>query len=300
MSDARPDKSKIRLAATVLLLRDSERGLEVFMEKRHIKSDFVGGAYVFPGGAVDPSDSDSAEQLCVGLDDERASERLGLDDNGLAFYVAAIRECFEEAGVLLAYDQQGKLLDFEDEEVEDRFKELRNQLNAGRITIQEIARQEGLLLATDLIEVWAHWITPAGQPRRYDTYFFVARVPESQTAGHDDWELTSSAWVTPVEALDKGAAREWMIIFPTVKNLIQLGNHRTADEAIAAARARTDLPANQPKVLVEDGQGRVVLPGDEGYKRAPEIPPGEGVADQRIWFAWADEYRALRESGWGS
>jgi 8-oxo-dGTP pyrophosphatase MutT (NUDIX family) len=289
----------MRLAATVLLLRDSDNGIEVFMEKRHIKSDFVGGAYVFPGGAVDPSDADSAEELCSGLDDDAASKRLGVDDNGLAFYVAAIRECFEEAGVLLAYDSTGELLSFEDEAVEDHYKKLRDQLNSGDITIQQIARQEGLTLATDLIEYWSHWITPAGQPRRYDTYFFAVRAPSSQTAAHDDWELTSSAWVTPMEALDRGAAREWMIIFPTVKNLIELGSHATAEKALAAARAKPELPANQPKVRVVDGVGRVVLPGDEGYEAAPEVPPGEGVGDQRIWFAWAEEYQKLRASGWG-
>ncbi len=285
----------MRLAATVLLLRDGAANLEVFMERRHIKSDFVGGAYVFPGGAVDPEDSE-IEELCDGLCDDVASKRLGIESGGLAFWVAAIRECFEEAGVLLAYDQSGELLDFSEEAVEEKYKELRQRLNGGATTLRQIAEQEQLKLATDRIVYWSHWITPAGQPRRYDTRFFAALAPASQTAAHDDWELTDSAWVTPVEALDKGAAREWMIIFPTVKNLIQLGEHKTAEAAIQAARAISNHPANQPKVLEADGNAQVVLPGDKGYDEAPDVP-----ASMRgdIWFAWADEYRALRASGWG-
>ena len=285
----------MRLAATVLLVRDGKSGPEVFMERRHIKSDFVGGAYVFPGGAVDTDDAE-AQELCHGLDDAEASSRLGVVENGLAYWVAAIRECFEEAGVLLAYDSSGSLLDFSDEQVEDRFRSLREELNAGNTTLLEIAKSEGLRLATDRIQYWSHWITPAGQPRRYDTRFFVALAPEAQTAAHDDWELTESAWVTPVEALDRGAAREWMIIFPTVKNLLQLGNYSSAAEAVAAASSYRDLPANQPKVLEQNGTSRVVLPGDTGYEEAPEVPDS---MSQDIWFAWADEYRALRAKGWG-
>lgn len=225
----------MRTAATVLLLRDSQRGLEVFMEQRHIKSDFVGGAYVFPGGAVDEEDRVD-ESLCAGLDDAAASSLLELDHGGLAYWVAAIRECFEEAGVLLAYDSTGAMLDFADPATEQRFKELRDRLNAQDLGIEQLAHDEGLILATDRVSYWSHWVTPAGQPRRYDTRFFVAHAPEHQIATHDDWELTSSAWVTAREALDKGAAREWMVIFPTVKNLIEL-------DAMGAPTMRSPLLA---------------------------------------------------------
>ncbi|MEM9404927.1 MAG: NUDIX domain-containing protein [Acidobacteriota bacterium] len=263
------DKSKIiRLAATVLLLRDGSDGLEVFMEKRHIKSDFVGGAYVFPGGRVDPEDT-SAAPVCRGRRDAEASAAMGLESGGLAFWIAAVRECFEEAGVLLAYDGGDDLVSFAEAETEDRYKRLRDDLNGGETSILEIARNEGLELATDAMEVWSHWLTPMGQPRRYDTWFFVAQAPEQQTATHDDWELTSSAWVTPREAIDKAMKREWMIIFPTLKNLDQLSHFETAAEALQWARDQGTPPTNLPKVLLDD-EPRIVLPGDEGYERADE------------------------------
>lgn len=263
-----------RHASTVLLLRDSERGVEVFMERRHIQSDFVGGAYVFPGGRVDPEDRVD-EALCHGLSDREASDRLSLGEGGLTFYVAAIRECFEEAGVLLAYDREGRLLDFSDRAIEERYEALRGDLNAGKCSLLDIAAQEGLTLATDRISYWAHWITPEGQPRRYDTRFFVTRAPRNQTAGHDDHELTSSAWVTAEEALEHARRKEWMIIFPTIRNLQKLAQFETADAAIAAVDAQREFPAIQPRVLLgatPDAAPRPVIPGEEGYDDAVRSP----------------------------
>ena len=276
-----------RHASTVLLLRDSDRGVEVFMERRHIKSDFVGGAYVFPGGRVDPEDRVD-EALCHGLTDLEASARLGLDEGGLTFYVAAIRECFEEAGVLLAYDRDGRLLDFSDRSVEERYEALRDELNAGRLTLLDIAAREGLTLATDRISYWAHWITPEGQPRRYDTRFFVARAPRNQTAGHDDHELTNSAWVTAREALEHGRRKEWMIIFPTIRNLQKLAEFESADAAIAAMDAQEEFPVMQPRVLLgrtPDEPARAVLPGDEGYEEAAARPSAANVKDWQRAFS---------------
>jgi 8-oxo-dGTP pyrophosphatase MutT (NUDIX family) len=268
----------VRLASTVLLVRDREGagGVEVFMERRHVRSDFVGGAYVFPGGSVDPEDR-IPEELCRGLDDREASARLGIDHGGLAFWVAAIRECFEEAGVLLAYGSEGELLDFADPATEDRFRDLRNDLNAGKVGLIELAEREALELATDRIHYWGHWITPEGQPRRYDTRFFIARAPENQVAAHDDWELVHSAWVTPAEAIERAVKREWMIIFPPLMNLEQLRKLGSAAEALAWAQAAPELPAMVPRVLGD----RIVLPGDEGYETAQRDTSTSGA---EIWF----------------
>ncbi|HVS14715.1 MAG TPA: NUDIX hydrolase [Thermoanaerobaculia bacterium] len=273
-----PAERAARQASTVLLVRDhaSARGVEVFMERRHIESDFVGGAYVFPGGAVDPEDR-IPEGLCRGLDDAAASARLGLDHGGLAFWVAAIRECFEEAGVLLAYGAGGELLDFADPAVEDRYRALRDELNAGKLTLIDLARSERLELATDRIHYWGHWITPEGQPRRYDTRFFVAHAPENQTAAHDDWELVHSAWVTPAEAIERAVRREWMIIFPTLMNLKQLGEFARAEDALAWAVATPPLVAMVPRVLGD----RIVLPGDEGYEDAER---DTSKSSPEVWF----------------
>ena len=289
-----PSPALPRPAATVLLLRDCDRGLEVFMERRHLHSGFVGGAYVFPGGVVDPEDHFD-ESLCVGIDEGTASRTLELDHGGLAYWVAAIRECFEESGVLLAYDASGRLLDFSDPAVEERYRELRQRLNDSAITLEELAREHRLRLATDRVAYWSHWVTPVGEGRRYDTRFFAAQSPSAQTAEHDDHELTDSAWVTPLEALDRGAARDWFIIFPTVRTLLKLAEFRTADDALAWARSAREIPRNQPKVDFLQDPPRVVLPEDAGYAGAEEDIRS---VDPRTWFAWVDEYRALRARGW--
>jgi len=264
-----PDRPvEARPAASVLLVRDVPPpgpGLDVFMAQRHVASAFVGGAYVFPGGRVDPADAiDPA--LLSGLDAPTANRRLGLTEGGLAHYVAAIRESFEEAGVLLAYDRSGLLLDLRDPARAARFEELRRRLNAGELTLADIAAAESLRLALDRLEYWSHWITPAGEPRRFDTRFFLARAPEGQRAAHDRYELTGSAWVPPADAIAKALRHEWMVIFPTLMNLKDLGRHPTVDAALAWARTQPLPRANQPRLL----DGRVVLPGDDGYEQARE------------------------------
>lgn len=236
------------------------------MEQRHLQSGFVAGAYVFPGGRVDPEDAIDPAR-CVGLDEASASACLGLTTGGLAHFVAAVRECFEEAGVLLAYDRTGQLLDFSDPAVEAHYKATRTALNAGTITMQAVAERDDLRLATDRIAYWSHWITPLGEPKRYDTRFFVTRAPANQLASHDDWELTHSAWVSPEEAMARARRGEWQIIFPTFKSLESLARHQSADEAVDWARRQPGpLPANQPRIY----QDRVVLPGDPGYELGDE------------------------------
>jgi 8-oxo-dGTP pyrophosphatase MutT (NUDIX family) len=250
-----------RPASTILLVRDGPGGVEVFMERRHDRSGFVAGAHVFPGGRVDPGDAlDPAR--CAGLDDAAASRRLGVASGGLAFYVAAVRECFEEAGVLLAYDRRGALLDFSDPAVEARFAALRLQLNAGALPLPALVEREDLRLATDRIAYWSHWITPEGEPRRFDTRFFITEAPPGQAGTHDDHELTSSDWVAPGEALARAARGEWTMILPTLATLQALARHSRAAAAVAWAAAQPlPLPANLPRLR----GGRVVLPGDPGY-----------------------------------
>ena len=278
MSD-RKAPVEARLAATVMLLRDSSEGPQVFMMRRHIESDFVGGAYVFPGGRVDPADNE-AEDLCEGLDEASASRNLQLENGGLALYVAAIRECFEEAGVLLAYDQEGSLLDFRRPELAARADAERRALNNGDTDFLTIIREQNWRLATDRMHYWAHWITPEGQPKRFDTRFFLATAPPNQAAVHDDKELIHSAWVTPSEALAKGKNREWMIIFPTVRNLMTLLDFETSAEAETAGRKRGAVETLQPRIIKTEGGIQAVLPGDPGYDEAPstvaDYGPGQG------------------------
>ena len=267
MSDGESGTVQPKSAATVLLLRDSSDGPEVFMVERHQRSHFVAGAYVFPGGRVDPEDRD-ADSFCVGIDDDAASGQLHLDQGGLAFYVAAIRECFEEAGVLLAYDHSGAMIDTNDARLGPRIDGLRQALNNREVAFLDLVQQEGWRLATDHMHYWSHWITPESSPVRYDTRFFLAGVPSDQAAVHDDTEVTGSAWVTPAEALAKAEREEWTIIFPTLRNLMTIRDFTSVGEAENAGRKRGDVDTLQPLILDRPEGIQAVLPGDEGYEEA--------------------------------
>lgn len=260
-----------RDAATVMLVRDGDDGLEVFMLRRHLDSAFVGGAYVFPGGAVDDADRHvDLEAVCVGRSDADASRMLGLDPprGGLAFWVAGIREAFEEAGVLLAYGRDGSIIDWSDPAVAARFAEHRKAVDTGERRLVDVCAEEGLQLAVDSMHYFSHWITPVGPPRRFDTRFFVARAPEGHAYLHDERETIDNTWVRPADAVERQQKGELDIIFPTLRSLEAIGRFATTDDLLAAAVAVEQVPTMIPRV-VKDGDGmRILLPGDDGYDEA--------------------------------
>ncbi len=244
-----------RPAATILLLRDGPDGIEVFMVVRHHAIDFAAGALVFPGGRVEESDYSLADE-CPNLD--------GLDSTALAFRVAAIRETFEECGVLLARPRgQNELIDAATlKRLEDQH---RAALNAGSIGFDAVLGSEGLLPASDLLVHFAHWITPANQPKRYDTHFFLAEAPPEHLAVHDGGEAVESVWITPAQALADTEAGRFKLVFATAKNLEKLGRSRTVREAMDAAR-RSNVVTVQPKGSKLDGTKRLMrIPAEAGY-----------------------------------
>lgn len=254
-----------------MVVRDAEGGgaIEVLMVRRNLNSDFVGGAYVFPGGAVDPEDSSpELEARCPGRTDAAASEILGIEGGGLAYWVAVLRECFEEAGVLLARDGTGAPLRLDAPEIAARFIEHRQALNAKQRRFAEILGAEDLLLDVGDVHYFAHWITPEGAPRRYDTRFFVARAPEGQTPAHDAGETIADLWISPAEALEQHQAGEIELIFPTIKNLQAIGRFDTVDALLSAAAAAGEIPTVTPRITVSSQGVRILLPGDEGYDEA--------------------------------
>ncbi len=261
----------LRDAATVLLLRDGQpdadgRRLEVFMLRRNLNSDFVGGAYVFPGGAVDPADRhDDLESLCEGRTDAEASVRLGIERGGLAFWVAAIRESFEEAGVLLAYHRDGDVIRLDDPTTAERFSRHRHAVDSGARRLVDVCDEEGLRLAVDGMHYFGHWITPEGAPRRYDTRFFLAAAPAAQVPLHDDHEVIANLWLHPAEALERHRAGTMEMLPPTTASLRAVARFATAGEALAAATEITDVPAILPRVILDEGGVRIVLPGDPSY-----------------------------------
>ncbi len=256
----------LRDAATVLILRDGIDGLEVFMVRRNLQSDFVGGAYVFPGGAVDQADRHAdLEAICEGRSDADASSRLGIGHGGLAYWVAAIRESFEEAGVLLAYDASGKVVDLDDLAGVERWAEHRTAVDRGERPLAEVCRAEGLRLAVDAMHYVAHWITPDGAPRRYDTRFFLTAAPTEQTPLHDDHEVIANEWVRPADGLARAAAGELTMLPPTTACLRAIARFATAAEALEAAAGVTDVPTILPRVVAMGDSFRLLLPGEPGY-----------------------------------
>ncbi len=278
MSDAAPLVP--RDAATVMLVRDGATGLEVCMMRRNLNSDFVGGAYVFPGGAVDPADSGpEVEALCPGRTDADASHQLGIEHGGLAFWIAAVRECFEEAGVLLAMDARDQVVSLADPETAARFASWRHSVDHGETSLVEVCAAENLRIMAGDIYYFAHWITPVGPTRRYDTRFFVAAAPPEQRPVHDDRETIATIWINPAEALRQQQARELDLIFPTIRNLEAIGRFETSAELLAAAAAIDEVVTVLPKVVSDANGMRILLPGDPGYD---EVIDGKGEGGTRV------------------
>ncbi|MEY3054673.1 MAG: hypothetical protein RL550_1196 [Actinomycetota bacterium] len=253
--DFDPASVSIRPAATVMLVRQVNGPLEVFMMRRTTKAAFAGGMYVFPGGAVDEVDS-------VG----------DTSSTNTAFAMASIRECFEEAGVLLACDRSGCTVRFDDAEVAKRFTGYRHMVHAGERTLTSVLEIEGLTPRLDDLSWVAHWVTPFGEVRRFDTRFYVAAMPADQDPLHDDIETVDSLWVEPSVALDRAASGELLMLPPTTANLRFLAEHRSVDDVMEAARALGTPPRILPKVVWAD-DGRItalLMPGDDGYDSIPE------------------------------
>jgi 8-oxo-dGTP pyrophosphatase MutT (NUDIX family) len=233
---------------------------------------------VCPGGAVDPLDGGAeAEAICAGRTDAGASALLGFASGGLAYWVAVVRETFEEAGLLLARRQDGPDLLAGSPEEKARFATERIAVNQGTRRFLDLCRDEGLRLSVGDIHYFAHWITPRGAPRRYDTRFFVAAAPPGQIAAHDAGETIADVWISPQDALARHRAGEIEIIFPTIRNLQVIGRFATSAALLAAAEeASSAVPAIEPRV-VPDGNGmRIVLPGDPGYERGAVPDPDGG------------------------
>jgi len=252
-------------AATVTLVRDAPRGLQVLMLQRSLSLAFMPGVHVFPGGALDAADdSPDLHALCVGLDDAAASRMLGLDRGGLSYWIAAIREAFEEAGILLAYDAGGRIVSVNEADAE-RYRPQRRALDEGHAAFVDFVLAENLRLAVDRLHYFGHWITPVGSPRRYDTRFFIAVAPAGQTVRHDNREVIAHAWVQPGEALELCAREAINMRLPTIKTLERFAACATTAELIAEIHASPEVRVLLPRMTPD---GRSVLPGEPGYDEA--------------------------------
>ncbi len=257
-------KIEPRPAATILLLREKPAAPEVFMLQRTSKAAFLPGAFVFPGGALDPDDSSARAALRVrGLDDAQASARLGLASGGLAYWVAAARECFEESGILLAWDEEGLPVA---PERAAALEPLREPLNAGTLLFSEFLEREKLFVPAQEIAYYSHWITAPGRPRRFSTRFFVACAPAGQHGAHDQSETVHSVWISPRDALERGKRGEIELIFPTRSTLSDLAALPTPRAVLEHARSLGDIEVNAACwALDHEGSQRLFRRADPPY-----------------------------------
>ena len=253
-------------AATLVFLRDRPAGpAEILMIQRHGKSKFAAGDYVFAGGKVEADDiPHDVERFCRELTAAQASARLGgglAPRQALGYWVGAIREAFEEVGLLLAYDRRGDLIRFTPD-TRRRFEAYRTACQAGNPAFFGMLRAEELTLATDRLTYFAHWITPEEQPLRFDTRFFAALAPADQAPEVDGHEIVAQRWLTPAEAFAAQRAKDITLRLPTIKNLelLQSGGSRAA-EILDGLRGR-DVPTIRPRVLQVEGKPLAVLPDD--------------------------------------
>jgi 8-oxo-dGTP pyrophosphatase MutT (NUDIX family) len=256
-------------ATTVVLARDAESGgIEVLLLERHLNSDFAGGAFVFPGGKVDPNDGRLASSRWSGADLTAWQERLGASDAAgtLALLVAGVRECFEEAGVLLAHHADGRPVSV-GELASPSFVKARSRLASRdeRYDWRPWLDAEDLVLDLGALALWSWWVTPDGQHKRFDTRFLVAALPAGQQATSDEVETTSLRWISPQEALAAHARDEVMVIYPTRRNLRDLATFGDTAELMRAAHAgEVDQRRIQPSVVRVEGTVMVQHPdGDE-------------------------------------
>ena len=252
-----PTAVPIRDASTVMLVRDSARGVEVFLQRRVVGMDFAGGMTVFPGGGVDPSDTD-AEVRWTGPDVAWWAERFGIGEaQARALVLAAVRETFEECGVLLAGPTEDSVVaDTSD------YAEARRLLEARELSFGDFLEKEQLVLRADLLRPQANWITPLGERRRYDTRFFVAAVPEGQRADGNTSETDLVQWQTAEEALADWRSGRCILLPPTWSQLSILSGFATVADLMAAD------PVIEPILPImgrRDGAVHIAFDGDEGY-----------------------------------
>lgn len=273
MSGDTADKP-IQDASTVIVLREADGGLETFMLCRHHQSGFMGGAHVFPGGKVDPSDAEAGWHARVDRPAEELAQLLGEADAevGLGLLVAAVRETFEEAGVLLASTAA-------DTDLPVR----REQLHGGA-SFAELANAVDLEINSKALTPYARWITPKMESRRFDTRFYIAVLPEGQHASHDGTETTSATWLSPAGAIEDMHAGRIKLAPPTVRTLQWLAKFDNAASVIADALSRKP-PLVRPRLVTGDAGWFLALPGDPEHPESDAVLPGATrmVFDNGAW-----------------
>ncbi|MDX5336073.1 MAG: MBL fold metallo-hydrolase [Marinobacter sp.] len=268
----------IRPAATLVLTRDTENGIEVLLLQRTWEAIFLPGYYVFPGGAVNEQESE-AQPHVVGVEDADISQTMSLDEGGADFMLAAVRECFEEAGVLLAQDGSGQLIGADHPVLGERQALFRDE-----VSLAQLCEKHGLVVPLDRLAYLSHWVTPPGPPRRFDTRFFVAVAPEGQRAGHDGQETIDHVWISPAQALEEHRAGQRLLGLPTIRTLRVLCDFSSTAELMRYAHANPpEAFPTDPWPALRKGKPVMLEPNAPAYDEAVKLDPeGEGTTRAEI------------------
>lgn len=254
-----------RPAATLILARDTDQGMQVLMVKRSSHADFVAGVFVFPGGAVE--DGDGVAALL------RHCDRQTIGNEQLVLKLCAIRECFEEAGLLLASDVGSELVEIETEKAVERYAAARQSMIAGSMSFAELCDRHDLNPATCNLIHFSHWITPLGAPKRFDTHFFVAAAPLRQIPSIDQRETIDHIWIRPDEALERKRRGEIKMVFPTIKTLEALACFETVAKMLDHARTPRVIQPIQPRLATGRAGIRPVGPWEAAYAEIGKLDP---------------------------
>lgn len=268
----------IRPAATLVLTRDTAEGLQVLLLQRTWDAVFLPGFYVFPGGGVDDNEALGREHV-LGPEDAEISQTMSLDEGGADYMLAAVRECFEEAGILLANTDDGQPVSPEHPVHREREAQCR-----GDISFADLCRQQNLAIPLDRLAYLGHWVTPPGPPRRFDTRFFIAPSPIGQTASHDGVETIDHIWLSPAEALDDHRAGRRLLGLPTLQTLRVLSDLNTTEAAMRYAHANPPAPSpSKPWPAIRKNRTVELEPGAPAYDEARKLDPeGEGSTHAEI------------------
>ena len=252
------DDITIQPSSTVVLVREAIGSPEIFMVKRHVDASF-GSAYAFPGGVLDAEDAE-VHDYCGGLSGSEANIKLGIKDSGLDYYSAAIRELFEEAGVLLA----------DLSSIDENLNHVRDGLNTGSTNWLDFVASNKLELNCDQLHYFSHWVTPKVLAKRYTTRFFVAVLPQGQAAVHCGVELTESRWISAKDMLTASRNGDVGMPFPTIKTLESIARHESLASLTEWAQscAEWGVTSMLPVMIKRNGRKQPVLPGDKDYPGA--------------------------------
>ena len=259
---------EIRPAATLVLTRDTADGLQVLLLQRTWEAVFLPGYFVFPGGAVDTGETRGRDHA-AGPEDAEISQIMSLSEGGADYMLAAVRECFEEAGILLALDEHGQPVDAAHPVHQDR-----QALFDGTVSLAELCRRHRLTIPLDRLAYLSHWITPPGPPRRFDTRFFVAAAPDGQPASHDGVETIDHLWIEPARALEEHRQGQRLLGLPTIRTLRILAGFDSTEALLRYAHANPPEPyPTETWPALRKGKPVLLEPGNPGYDEAVKLDP---------------------------